>query len=176
MCNRPPSPQATKTMTYSDYLETDYWKAVAAKVKARAGYRCQLCNSQHDLCAHHRTYDHRGKELDHLDDLTCLCRRCHEIFHGKQPASNHQIAPKIDDERSMTEWIGSMKYVKLTREMLMACRTEAGGFTNVTIAALGVKSTKEKWSRSLIGTRILEDNYKRALAGRLIFGKKLSKC
>ena len=54
---------------YNDYLQTDYWKAVAVEVKKRAGYRCQVCNSQLDLCAHHRTYDHRGKELEHLDDL-----------------------------------------------------------------------------------------------------------
>lgn len=68
---------------YENYLASEYWQAVAKAVKKRAGYRCQVCNSQHDLEAHHRTYDHRGDELNHLEDLTCLCRRCHAIFHGK---------------------------------------------------------------------------------------------
>lgn len=68
---------------YNAYLKTDYWKKVSEAVKKRAEYRCQLCNSQHDLCAHHRTYEHRGNELNYLNDLVCLCRRCHEIFHGK---------------------------------------------------------------------------------------------
>lgn len=95
---------------YADYLKTDYWKAVVQAVKQRAGYRCQLCNSQHDLQAHHRSYDHRGNELDHLDDLTCLCRRCHAVFHGVvapiiqapppaalPPKANH--APSVEEKR-----------------------------------------------------------------------------
>lgn len=68
---------------YSDYLKSAYWQAVSKVVKAKARYRCQVCDSPHDLNAHHRTYAHRGSELDHLDDLVCLCRRCHETFHGK---------------------------------------------------------------------------------------------
>jgi len=72
-------------MNYAEYLKTDYWKAVSARVKERAGYRCQICNSQHDLQAHHRTYERRGKELDFLADMTCLCRRCHAVFHGHLP-------------------------------------------------------------------------------------------
>lgn len=79
---------------YEQYLKTDYWKAVALEVKKRAGFRCQVCNSQLDLVAHHRCYDHRGNELQHLDDLTCLCSRCHSVFHGKtdgeeQPMEQH---------------------------------------------------------------------------------------
>jgi hypothetical protein len=70
-------------MKYSDYLKTDYWKAVSGAVKAKAKFKCQVCNSPHDLNAHHRSYDNRGNELNHLDDLICLCRRCHGIFHGK---------------------------------------------------------------------------------------------
>lgn len=81
---------------YNAYLKTDYWKRVSEAVKKRAEYRCQLCNSQHDLCAHHRTYDHRGNELNYLNDLVCLCRRCHEIFHGRnQPEPTiSPVAPK----------------------------------------------------------------------------------
>lgn len=70
-------------LRYAAYLSSDYWKEVSESVKQRAGYRCQVCNSPHDLQAHHRSYAHRGREKEHLDDLTCLCRRCHDIFHGK---------------------------------------------------------------------------------------------
>lgn len=83
---------------YSDYLKSAYWQAVSKAVKAKAGYRCQLCNSPHDLNAHHRTYEHRGSELDHLDDLVCLCRRCHETFHGKgkeEAVSTPQVQTKV---------------------------------------------------------------------------------
>lgn len=67
---------------YRDYLKTDYWKQVQFKVKERAGFRCQACNSQLDLVAHHRTYEHRGSELNHLGDLICLCKRCHAAIHS----------------------------------------------------------------------------------------------
>lgn len=79
----------TSTERYEDYRQTDYWKRVADATKAKAGYRCQVCNSPHDLAAHHRTYEHRGREIEHIEDMTCLCRRCHGIFHGTIP----QIAP-----------------------------------------------------------------------------------
>ena len=72
-------------MNYKDYLQTDYWKAVAFKVKERAEFRCVVCNSSEGLSAHHRTYDHRGNELSHLNDLTCLCGACHNLYHKQYP-------------------------------------------------------------------------------------------
>jgi 5-methylcytosine-specific restriction endonuclease McrA len=67
---------------YQVYLQTDYWKAVSQEVKHRAGYKCQACNTPHDLEAHHRTYVNRGKEMEHLEDLICLCGVCHGRIHG----------------------------------------------------------------------------------------------
>jgi len=68
---------------YREYLKTDYWKKVSLEVKARANFRCQVCNSPNQLNAHHRTYANKGNELEHLDDLTCLCKQCHSLYHGK---------------------------------------------------------------------------------------------
>jgi hypothetical protein len=77
-------------LRYQGYLQSDYWQKVSEAVKAKAGYRCQVCNSPHDLQAHHRSYANRGKELEHIEDLTCLCRRCHESFHGAKPPGMHK--------------------------------------------------------------------------------------
>lgn len=66
---------------YQEYLQTEHWLRLAEETKRLAGYRCQVCNSPLDLCAHHRTYEHRGDELQ--SDLICLCRDCHERFHEK---------------------------------------------------------------------------------------------
>ena len=71
------------TEKYKEYLKSDYWKEVAYQVKKRAGFKCQLCNSQLDIVAHHRCYAHRGDELKHLDDLVCICQRCHAAVHCK---------------------------------------------------------------------------------------------
>jgi 5-methylcytosine-specific restriction endonuclease McrA len=68
-----------RSMPYSEYLQTDHWKAVRTQALARAHYRCQVCNSTGRLDVHHRTYDRRGQELP--EDLIVLCRSCHETFH-----------------------------------------------------------------------------------------------
>lgn len=85
---------------YAEYLLSDYWKQVTSAVKAKAGYRCQVCNSPHDLQAHHRSYANRGREMDHLDDLTCLCRRCHAVFHWiEQPVAKKPTAAEASEEQ-----------------------------------------------------------------------------
>lgn len=78
-------------MTYQEYLQTPEWREIALAVRARAGYRCQLCNSDSNLQAHHRSYQFIFKEKEHLDDLICLCDDCHAKFHGK---SSHKPAPQ----------------------------------------------------------------------------------
>jgi 5-methylcytosine-specific restriction endonuclease McrA len=69
---------------YQAYLATPYWREVSRLVKKRYGWRCGVCNSPLALQAHHRTYEHQGDELNHLDDLICLCKVCHKLFHSEQ--------------------------------------------------------------------------------------------
>lgn len=68
---------------YQDYLTTGRWRELASDTKARAGGRCQVCNSPDNLETHHRTYERLGAELP--GDLICLCRECHAVFskHGR---------------------------------------------------------------------------------------------
>lgn len=67
-------------MDYSDYLQTDHWKKLAAETRRLAGNRCQVCNAEGELHIHHRTYERKGDEFQ--SDLTCLCSNCHALFHG----------------------------------------------------------------------------------------------
>jgi hypothetical protein len=71
-------------LEYCDFLKTPYWKAVAWKVKQRAGFRCQMCNSEGQLHAHHRTYEHHGHEHLHMNDLIALCEDCHHRYHQEE--------------------------------------------------------------------------------------------
>ena len=179
-------------MNYQDYLNSDYWKQVSQAVKKRAGYRCQICNSQHDLQAHHRCYDHRGNELQHLDDLTCLCRRCHAIFHGKiqeqpvvvsttvkveQPKSSHGMTweelfqkPKKKVANPVIVSLPTDDPITLTYELVMACRTARGGWTSATIRAFNVPlPLLSGWPKRLIGSQISKEAYQRALEGRTVY-------
>lgn len=70
-----------KSMDYYEFLNTPYWKAISEKMKSKANWKCQLCNSNEKLATHHRTYDHHGYEIMNLKDLIVLCTECHEKFH-----------------------------------------------------------------------------------------------
>lgn len=68
-------------MPYRDFLETPYWKGTALFVKRREGWKCSVCGSTGNLDVHHKTYDHHGNEIYHLDELTTLCKECHRKVH-----------------------------------------------------------------------------------------------
>lgn len=70
-----------RDMDYNDFLNTMYWKAIAERIKYKANFRCQMCNSNDNLITHHRTYEHHGDEIHHMEDLICICRDCHEKYH-----------------------------------------------------------------------------------------------
>lgn len=70
-----------KRMEYQAFLASAYWFAVSTVVKSRAGNRCQLCNNPQGIQAHHRSYQHHGREHLHMEDLTVLCDACHTLHH-----------------------------------------------------------------------------------------------
>lgn len=72
-------------MPYQEFLKTEYWSVIRAVAVSRAHGKCQLCFKRGLLHTHHKTYEHRGREYAHMDDLICLCRECHQKFHDKLP-------------------------------------------------------------------------------------------
>jgi len=69
-----------RLMSYNDFLNTPYWKAISVykKIKAR---RCEICGSKFELHTHHKTYENHGYEILHLEDLQVICGRCHFALH-----------------------------------------------------------------------------------------------
>ena len=65
---------------YADYLKSTRWKNLSKKVRQRAGWRCQLCNSTGELHCHHRSYENVGTNKEQFD-LIALCKRCHVLIH-----------------------------------------------------------------------------------------------
>ena len=71
-----------KNMSYDEFLETPFWKAISYFVKYRSKFKCEVCNSNEKLVTHHKTYENHGKEISCFkDDLICLCSNCHEKYH-----------------------------------------------------------------------------------------------
>lgn len=77
--------EAIKSMSYQDFLQTPYWKAIAQKKKEQQHYKCQLCAGNKMLATHHKTYEHHGHEHEYKvmeNDLIVLCDSCHKKFHN----------------------------------------------------------------------------------------------
>lgn len=67
---------------YYEYLKTPVWKYTSSIVKILVNYTCARCGMMcHPSCLNvcHVSFEHLGSELNHLDDLTVLCRSCHMI-------------------------------------------------------------------------------------------------
>lgn len=135
---------------YDEHLKSDYWRTASMEAKKRDGFRCRLCNSQHDLCVHHRTYEHRGNELQHLDDLTTLCRRCHEIFHGVQ----RKPTEKPENEPELPE------VFKITHKHIALLRSKRGGFKVAGLSVLGVGFPLVKgWKKNLLNRTVTRQKF-----------------
>lgn len=78
--------EVIRKMSYDNFLQTLYWKAVSYILKSEAGFKCKLCGSDESVIVHHNTYENHGYE--HIrqvmsKDLIVLCDKCHSKFHNK---------------------------------------------------------------------------------------------
>jgi len=71
--------QELADMNYKKYLNSEYWSLVRKSMHEITGNKCEICGGSESLNIHHLSYENRGKET--LDDLVCLCQRCHEVMH-----------------------------------------------------------------------------------------------
>jgi 5-methylcytosine-specific restriction endonuclease McrA len=79
----PDESEELRKMPYEEFLETIYWDVIRSYVLQLNHYRCGLCSQRAELDVHHRTYEHRGYEYLHLEDLVALCETCHAKFHDR---------------------------------------------------------------------------------------------
>lgn len=75
------------TLTYNEFLQTLYWKAIAAFKRKQMGYKCELCGSTKKLNVHHRTYiihgvEHNSEVIE--KDLMLTCEECHRKIHNDE--------------------------------------------------------------------------------------------
>lgn len=70
-----------KKASYDRYMKSTEWKEKRKQAIEKADNKCQLCNNDHFLHVHHRTYERFGNE--ETSDLTVLCGYCHAKHHNK---------------------------------------------------------------------------------------------
>ncbi len=118
---------------YEAYLRSPEWQAKRVQALARALNRCQVCNVGTRLDVHHRTYERFGDE--DLDDLTVLCRPCHEIFHGS--GRKTQRVAKQSQKKKRTSYTAEQLDVMVIR---LAALDSWRAYTNAEMNAAGVSS------------------------------------
>jgi 5-methylcytosine-specific restriction endonuclease McrA len=80
---------------YSSYLQSDLWKGIRDEAIARAGGKCEICDSpSRHLNVHHKTYVHvGGNELP--QELEVLCFTCHQKADKKRDRNTDQRRKNI---------------------------------------------------------------------------------
>lgn len=72
------------TLSYDDYLNTFYWHVIRVRANQFDKYICTVCGNQGSYNVHHKTYEHKGREYDYMQDLTLVCVKCHKEIHFLQ--------------------------------------------------------------------------------------------
>ena len=72
-----------RMLLYKDFLRTPYWKTIVLRKKFIDG-KCTCCGSTNDLECHHKTYEHHGDERHYMNELTTLCKSCHNKIHSRE--------------------------------------------------------------------------------------------
>lgn len=161
-----------KLLHYAAFLKSNYWLAVSHVCKARARGRCQVCNSENKIQAHHRTYSNHGSEHDNMCDLTALCDGCHALHHGlvdtpKEKPAKSKSKPaqlRIKKPRQGIEPICEARdgYIVLTAECIEACST-SGTISRLAAKHLGLRRAKKGWKKRLLGKVVSISDYETAL-------------
>lgn len=78
-----------------------YARGWSRKVKAlaweRAGYRCEICQSDTPRDTHHKDF---RKDNHSLDNLQVLCRKCHKALHTSRAVQHQKNRPNPAHRRS----------------------------------------------------------------------------
>jgi hypothetical protein len=67
---------------YEEYLNSENWQRLRKLVFARAGNKCEICETEIAREVHHLTYIRIGSE--NLEDLLAVCTFCHDAIHPKR--------------------------------------------------------------------------------------------
>lgn len=73
--------QEGNRLAYDDYLRSDAWRRLRARVLQRAKGTCEGCLERAAEHVHHLTYEHIGNEF--AFELRALCEPCHHRIHEK---------------------------------------------------------------------------------------------
>jgi len=76
-----------KTLSYKDFLNTDYWNIISKHIRHEYNYKCQICKAP-GYVIHHKDYNRHGQEhIYWKEDLLLVCPDCHKNLHSQSNKS-----------------------------------------------------------------------------------------
>jgi len=69
--------------SYAQYLESDLWLSIRARVLEAAQHRCYACKRR-AWQVHHKRYDEPTLRGDTLTGMVAVCKRCHSSAERKR--------------------------------------------------------------------------------------------
>ena len=76
---RPVRPENWQSLSYKEYLLSDWWKWRRKRKLKKAAFHCEKCGSNKKLQVHHLSYESLWFEKD--EHLQVLCNLCHQHSH-----------------------------------------------------------------------------------------------
>lgn len=84
-----PARRRKRRKRYAQFLRSPQWRAIRKAALARARHCCERCDRAFIIgdaglqpTVHHKTYARFGGD-EQPEDLEALCKRCHDIHHGR---------------------------------------------------------------------------------------------
>lgn len=106
---------------YGLFLESDFWINLS-RLKRGLTKKCERCSSTQYLQSHHRFYRDHWFDTK-LDDLECLCRRCHQNEHGIGIPKTKPIELPVTDESITLKQLNRLRSAKrISRERFLSLR------------------------------------------------------
>lgn len=83
---------------YHDYLLSPEWKQFRKDAFVHYGRKCTKCSKTKNLQIHHHHYRNIFHEL--MDDVTVLCKACHEAHHKIEKIPKKKAEKRIKKSKS----------------------------------------------------------------------------
>jgi len=78
------------TKEYLEYLESTHWHNLREMAFNRVNRKCEVCSLPKKLQGHHLIYRSRLED-GIVDDIMCLCGKCHDLWHEWLRATGRKL-------------------------------------------------------------------------------------
>lgn len=85
------------SINYYEYINSQEWQETRKLALQRAGHKCQICGTKHQLDVHHNSYSNLGNEKDNLEDLVVLCSSHHQLYHDALADVERLTNPRLEE-------------------------------------------------------------------------------